>query len=166
MEKPSLSSNENVENASPNCPAKPPVIEYVLEKNRSPVSIPKTLTLSNFERSDHDQIGTPGSTKISSTPYVLKSIVHHIGSRASSGHYTADAIRHIQPVDHDNNTDFSNPKNDMVRNTPPLVDEHNSFEQGWVSFDDGIACPTTVDKILNSRKKQASAYMILYSCED
>ena len=69
--------------------------------------------------------------------YSLKSIVHHIGSTANSGHYTADALR-VQ------------------------VDESDT-KKTWVSFDDGITSETTGEAVRESVKNQKSAYMLLYT---
>jgi uncharacterized UBP type Zn finger protein len=71
------------------------------------------------------------------TEYELKSVVHHIGSTADSGHYTANAYRE----------------------TPD-----DTKETKLVLFDDATV---TVEKpsILQSEYKQRSAYMLLYVLE-
>ena len=69
--------------------------------------------------------------------YTLRSVVHHIGSTANSGHYTADALR--------------------------IRQDENEAKETWVSFDDGITSETTSSAVRNSVRNQKSAYMLLYS---
>jgi uncharacterized UBP type Zn finger protein len=69
--------------------------------------------------------------------YSLKSIVHHLGSTADSGHYTADALR-----------------------TMPSEEEPVAK---WVSFDDGLTSETTSEAVRNSVQNQKTAYMVLYA---
>ena len=106
-----------------------PQIEYVFKKNKAPIDIPSSLSLETY----HQDSSQPTNN------YCLQSIVHHIGSRASSGHYTADAVRDV-----DNEPDSG---------------------KVWVSFDDGITTETTIERIVSNRFKQSTAYMLLYSAE-
>jgi ubiquitin C-terminal hydrolase len=69
--------------------------------------------------------------------YSLKSIVHHIGSTANSGHYTADALR--------------------------IRADETGMKTSWVSFDDGMTSETTSAAVRNSVQNQKSAYMLLYT---
>ena len=105
-------------------------VEITFRKNKAPVVINKMLSLHSFlkEASGKEQ------------SYSIKSIVHHIGSTASSGHYTADALR-IRP-------------NQPGKNVT------------WVSFDDTKVDTATSTDILNSVDKQKTAYMLLYSMDN
>lgn len=69
------------------------------------------------------------------TKYKLSGIIHHHGGTPSSGHYTTDAVR---------------------------VDDN---KEEWVSFDDGLASPKLLNKILKSPFSQRTAYMLMYSLE-
>ncbi|KAL7567704.1 hypothetical protein ACA910_012041 [Epithemia clementina (nom. ined.)] len=97
-------TTEGDENANPNSPswrnAHAPAVDYVFQKNKVPVDIQPSLTLSPYFYAPED------STKDATTrfdeaavdqgdddEYELESIVHHIGRSPSSGHYTADALR-------------------------------------------------------------------------
>jgi ubiquitin C-terminal hydrolase len=95
--------------------------------SKAPVELNKHLSLHKFlaEQKSH----TP------SRNYTLKSIVHHIGKTANSGHYTADALR---------------------------LDPENETPQ-WVSYDDGITEETNEAELLGVNRTQRTAYMLLYS---
>jgi Ubiquitin carboxyl-terminal hydrolase len=79
--------------------------------------------------------------------YSLQSIVHHIGSRASSGHYTADALRQVE----------------VEESQEKASPETNG--RVWVTFDDGNTVRTTL-KAITGRFKQETAYMLLYTLDD
>jgi ubiquitin C-terminal hydrolase len=83
----------------------------IFRKNKAPVQLLETV--------DND--------------YKLHSVVHHIGNTASSGHYTADAVRQLEG------------------------------KEQWVSFDDTHVKDTTLDKALKDRNKQTTSYMMLYT---
>lgn len=68
--------------------------------------------------------------------YSIRSIVHHIGNTANSGHYTADAIRFFP-------------------------DDQEKPNQ-WMSFDDGITVLAGNDVLANV-SKQKTSYMLLYT---
>ena len=136
----------------------PPQIEYVFKKNKAPMDIPMSLSLETFY-----QTSTPPPTSQSLTgqskecnKYALKSIVHHLGATASSGHYTADAIREVNEEAQDESY--------TGETTKSVV--NNNLEGIWVSFDDGNTNETTIDKILSNRFKQSTAYMLLYASEE
>ena len=76
--------------------------------------------------------------------YSLKSLVYHIGSTASSGHYTADALR-TRPA------------------TPEEVGKETCDE--WVSFDDSKASMTKLSDVVESEQKKKTAYMLLYTLD-
>jgi len=138
----------NEENCPPNNGK--PAVEFVFQKNKVPVTIPRSLALEPFCIQEH-QFRAPKAQ------YSLKSIVHHHGNRASSGHYTADAVRSI---------------NDSV-DPPPTTTGQGSADTEqppvshmWVTFDDTNSCVTSLEKILGSRNKQSAAYLLLYALDN
>jgi ubiquitin C-terminal hydrolase len=150
VERPIVEVPSGIENASPNRPQTSAAVEYILRKNKAPVSIPSTLSLDEFLSARDDPESTLNSDvsvadKTDAVPqnsYSLKSIVYHIGARASSGHYTADAER----LERDEASESS----------------HKQPKPVWVSFDDTFTSRTSLDMILNNRFKRQSAYMLLY----
>jgi ubiquitin C-terminal hydrolase len=115
--------NNNAENQAPNTSP-----GMTFRKNKAPVELTQRLSLDRFLAKKEDAAGK--------NYYSLKSIVHHIGSTADSGHYTADALRKSQD---------------------------DSQSGTWVSFDDGLTNETTSTKVRNSVQNQKTAYMLLYS---
>lgn len=111
-----------------------PAVEMMVRKNRKPVSIDATISLRPF-------IANKDSDSNSQQTYYLKSVVHHIGGTAMSGHYTADALR-----------------------TNEFASTEGQPDQ-WVSFDDSMATSTNSDEVLNSTNSQKSAYMLLYTLQ-
>lgn len=103
--------------------------EMVFKKNKAPVELTTHLSVDKLLTSNQS------SDKLPSESYRLKSIVHHIGNTANSGHYTTDALR-------------------------PDPEEGGDR---WVSFDDGVVVENSLDKIVNTTKHQKTAYMLLYS---
>ena len=96
--------------------------------SKSRVEIPEYLSLKPYftrTESQHE------------VKYELKSVVHHIGSTASSGHYTAHSVRH----------------------------RGGQESAQWILFDDGIVTETKLDDVLSSQRSQQSAYMLLYACD-
>lgn len=77
--------------------------------------------------------------------YSLKSLVYHIGGTASSGHYTADALR-------------TRPAAEPDAAAGDTVTE-------WVSFDDSKTSVTKLSDIVASKRCQGSAYMLLYTMD-
>ena len=153
VERPIPTGNEN---APPNSPSSRPQMEYVFMKNKAPVDLAEELSLQPFCASPSE-----GS-------YQLRSLVHHIGARPSSGHYLADAVRPYR----------ASPTNSMPDKMPadastadPLSTETCNVtvivppEEEWVTFDDGNSCKTTLSKIQGNTTKQQTAYMLLYSLE-
>jgi hypothetical protein len=175
---------EASENLPPNGPAPP--VEYVFQKNKAAVSIPESLILDPFCKED-DVLLRSGSR------YKLKSIVHHIGQRPSSGHYIAHAIRrrrdngeenHPQPDPNAGEKIPAAQEDTSVTQVPSSVPEKASRPSGpdpstesnappppldpyqWVVFDDNLTAITDLDHILNSPIRQSTAYMLLYALED
>ena len=103
--------------------------ELVFKKNKVPVELTTNLSVGKLLTSDQSTSTLPLEN------YRLKSIVHHIGNTANSGHYTTDALR---------------------------ADPENG-EDRWVSFDDGIVAEKSLDKIVQTPEHQKTAYMLLYS---
>ena len=103
--------------------------ELVFKKNKAPVELTTDLSVGKL-LTDNQSSG-----KLPMEEYRLKSIVHHIGNTANSGHYTADALR---------------------------ADPEDGGDR-WVSFDDGIVAEKSLDKIVQPVRNQKTAYMLLYS---
>ena len=103
--------------------------ELVFKKNKVPVELTTDLSVGKLLTDNQS------SSKLPMENYGLKSIVHHIGNTANSGHYTADALR---------------------------ADPEDGGDR-WVSFDDGIVAEKSLDKIVQSVRNQKTAYMLLYS---
>ena len=93
-----------VQQPDPNDPT-----NLVVSKNKQPVQLSSTLSLEPFlaaaaaaapKDGDTDAMDT-SNTPPSSKSYNIQSIVHHIGSTANSGHYTASGKRGTQWVSFD-----------------------------------------------------------------
>jgi uncharacterized UBP type Zn finger protein len=113
-----------------------PGVHVTFRKNKAPVELTERLTLDPFlkERSEPST-----ATAFGTKSYSIQSIVHHIGSTANSGHYTADALR-IRP---------NQPEANMT----------------WVSFDDTKVETATATDVLKDVAKQKTAYMMLYTLD-
>eukprot|EP00980_Cylindrotheca_fusiformis_P006468 scaffold1377_cov126-Cylindrotheca_fusiformis.AAC.13 len=108
-------------------------VHITFRKNKAPVELTEKLMLDSFRKvSSELATGAPQS-------YTIQSIVHHIGSTADSGHYTADALR-VRP---------DQPGTNMT----------------WVSFDDTMVETTSSAAVLEDVAKQKTAYMMLYTLD-
>lgn len=99
-----------------------PTSQLTFRKNKEPVIFGKTLRLDQLCPSAKD--------------YQLRGVVHHIGSSASSGHYTTDALR-----------------------------SDSSKKENWITFDDCITKTTSLSQVLNNERSQQNSYMIMYQQE-
>jgi hypothetical protein len=106
---------------------------------QAPVILNPTISLGPIVSSDKSKESDSGD---SMATYDVKSVSHHIGGTAWSGHYTCDAIRERDP-----------------KATSPTKEP----DETWVSFDDGLTSATTADQVLNSAKSKKTAYMLLYT---
>lgn len=136
------------ENAPPNSPSSRPEMEYVFMKNKTPVELTGKLSLGPF------------CANPSGGDYHLRSLVHHIGARPSSGHYLADAIRPYRARPSDTSADTKQPE---LSSEESAAAESIPPEEEWITFDDSNSCKTTLSKIQANPKKQETAYMLLYS---
>jgi len=110
--------------------------------------IPEKLSLLDFQvKADSDD--EPSETTQPASQYSIKSIVHHMGARASSGHYITDAVRLCEKEESEENPSPSGGK-----------------EPCWVTFDDSSSCKTSWDKIESSTYKKTTAYLLLYTLSD
>lgn len=111
-------------------PTKAHRAEMIIQKIKAPVFLNDSLSLAQYgTKSEHDTVDV-------SANYAICSIVHHLGSTASSGHYTTDAVRVT-----------------------------NGNESRWVHFDDGVVFPSNKESLLKSDRNQRTAYLLLYSVE-
>ena len=169
VEKPlvSLRPSAGDENQTPNSPSQneiAPPVEYVFQKKKTSVRLSESLSLDAFQASGEEQGISPSDT---TDKYHLKSIVHHIGRRASSGHYTADAIRPVdakilQAVAAANDGVTAQQADAGASLTS---DAPTEVKDCWVTFDDGSTYITSLEKIQSRMDKQATAYMLLYALE-
>jgi ubiquitin C-terminal hydrolase len=67
--------------------------------------------------------------------FSLRSVVHHLGTTAFSGHYLCDSVR---------------------------VDIEERSER-WVRFDDGLAKETSLSALIENEKNRGDAYMLMYT---
>lgn len=109
--------------------------KLVFKKNKVPVELSRTLSIDETLLVDKKNSGADGKRIIDE--YGLKSIVHHIGDTANSGHYTTDALR-------------KNPEDGTDR---------------WVSYDDGVTDEKSPEAVALSTTNQKTAYMLLYTAK-
>jgi ubiquitin C-terminal hydrolase len=109
--------------------------ELVFKKNKVPVELTTNLSVDKLLGNIQNDTSPETASTLASEKYRLKSIVHHIGNTANSGHYTTDALR---------------------------ADAEDGSDR-WVSFDDGVVVERNLEKLVQSTKNQKTAYMLLYS---
>jgi uncharacterized UBP type Zn finger protein len=103
-----------------------------MRKNKAQVGLSKQLALDSFRGNEH------GWKAVEESSYSLRSLVYHVGDRASSGHYTAHAMRSRSDED----------GRDGLRE--------------WVSFDDSKTETADFERFASSPFEQRNAYMLLY----
>ena len=178
VEKPVSSPvGENEENSHPNSPSarkRAAHMEYVFKKKRTPVELQPLLSLQPYCQSvNEDKVAD--LENLSEPNYQLDGVVYHIGSRAESGHYTANALRLKLDVDEDDattsaptttavatieeSTEGATGSTDENKDAPVLTDKNGKPLQ-WTNFDDGNSCP--MKRSPRTRQKQETAYMLLY----
>jgi len=146
------------ENQPPNSPAKPISVEYVFKKNKAKVQMPFSLTLEPFQASQAGAETAP-PIAILNKDYSLKSVVHHVGSRASSGHYVAHALRQ------DEEEDSVSPLVKDGVELPAKVPSEKKLTDAWYFFDDKRSTRGSPDFATKPLYKE-TAYMLLYSLEE
>jgi ubiquitin C-terminal hydrolase len=103
-----------------------------LKNTTSRVSFPATMIKEVIPAVDNQ-------TKLLSSDYSLVSVIHHLGNRPNSGHYTADALRPVEDVEDD---------------AAKLV---------WFNFDDARTAHQETRKITANPMRQQTAFVLLYS---
>ena len=125
-------------------------------KNKAPVDLAEKLSLEPF-------CATPPGGD-----YHLRSLVHHIGARPSSGHYLANAIRPYRARPTNNSPDSKEEENSSSTAVPAedaTAAESTPPEEEWITFDDANSCKRTLSSIQESSANQQTAYMLLYSVD-
>ena len=161
VEVPIASSTSNDENETPNSSSKPVQMQYVFQKNKEQVQLSESLSLEPFFVKFPDDEATRLTEP--KNEYKLQSIVHHIGARASSGHYTADAVRPARGMAGDSSEEV---KDGTETAKPSSTTRDDDEKQSWVTFDDTTSYITSLDKILSNPSKERTAYMLLYSLDE
>ena len=108
-------------------------LEVSFRKNKTPVELNNELSLNAFLSDKATSLSALSSN------YSLRSIVHHIGMTANSGHYTADTLRETR--------------------------ENGTTAKQWVSYDDSTTTEKTLDEIQTTVSNKKTAYVLLYSTE-
>ena len=114
-------------------PDDPPEMEMVLRKNKARIPAPDSLALAEYAPKTPDG----GRAAVPTGRYGLRGLVHHVGSTASSGHYTACARR------------------------PRAGSGAGPVEEDWIFFDDRSGFRRDLSYVDNERN-QRNMYMALY----
>ena len=107
-------------------------IDITMRKNKAAVELSRQLALDDFRGENLDKAAEKESR------YSMSSLVYHVGTKSSSGHYTATASR--------------------------LNRDGESTD--WVTYDDSSTCFTTLDDITASAYGRKNAYMLLYTLDE
>jgi Ubiquitin carboxyl-terminal hydrolase len=110
-------------------------VDIAMRKNKAQVGLSKSIALDNFRGNVHSW------KNVEESRYSLRSLVYHVGDRASSGHYTAHAIRSRS------------------------CDDGSDRPWEWVSFDDSKTETVDFERLTSSPFEQRNAYMLLYMLE-
>jgi len=158
--------NEGNENRPPNSPAKPISVDYICKKDNARVKMPLSLTLDPFHSENTDDLLSKAEeTRAACLPgkdYSLKSVVYHTGTRASSGHYFADALRQ-EVVDEDSAPRAGQDSGEASGAAPTK----KKTQDAWYCFDDtNSSRHASFEAVTQSRFRQENAYMLLYSLND
>ena len=133
-------------------------VEITFRKNRAPVVITEHLSLEKFIGEDSRTVSKNADSS-SGNLYSIKSLVYHIGARASSGHYTADAIRICSKKRYKEDEEEESAQGGHAEK------DSTAAKSEWVNFDDARTTVTTLSEILASERRRKTAYMILYTLE-
>eukprot|EP00957_Ditylum_brightwellii_P143118 10904960-Ditylum_brightwellii.AAC.1 len=114
----------------------------VFRKNKARVTLDKTVSVQENDKNEEN------NTRSKELKYSIRSVVHHIGSTAFSGHYTTDGIR----------TKHSQGESSLSSSQAAI--------QEWIAFDDGVTTALSEKDALKSANSQNNAYMVLYELEN
>jgi ubiquitin C-terminal hydrolase len=134
-------------------------------KDQSAVSFQEQITLDHegvLEEFFAPDISLPTSTHTTTTTtttksadnyyYAIRSVVNHIGSSVSCGHYITDAKK--------KRLGFNNNKNNKIGDMDP---HDNSSNRVWTRFNDDDVTTISAEEAIT--KSSHTAYMILYELE-
>ena len=95
--------------------------------------------------------------------YNLRSVVHHIGRTAFSGHYTACAKRTLKKQQQQGEAD-ANAATNAAKTTNQNNNDSAQKDNGeqWVFFDDRVGTKKSMDYVTGSETNQRNCYMALY----
>lgn len=171
---------EENENRPPNSPARPISVDYICKKDSAKVKMPLSLTLDPFQVPLNAQAGTADdrsssnaedarASALTGKDYALKSVVYHTGTRASSGHYFADALRRdvVDEVSASPTAGGQDSGEASGAAAPPTEKTATTPQDAWYCFDDtnSFRHPSS-EAITKNAYRQENSYMLLYSLDD
>jgi hypothetical protein len=140
------------ENDGPNGTTSRQAVEYFVVKNKAKVKIEEQVSLDPFCLES-----SPGTSQPS---FHLRGLIHHHGSFATSGHYTADSVRPYRALPNEGTVDLTKTDTEEMPSTnDPLPEEE------WIVFDDGNTCKRTLPEIQANKNKQQTVYVLLYAAQ-